>query len=234
MAADRDGLNTALWSALHNFVDYISGLLLARWDLWQGNREDRNFHEVIGRLLSRQVNLTSELAGNPTIWNSNMAPLVLRSMVEALITAAWILEDPHARSESFILYGLGQEKLLLEHHKALLTEEGLDPNKDQEMQEWEEWLNSQRYTSLTDVNVGDWAGLNLRRRAEEAGQLDLHQLDYARWSGAVHNMWQHLVRYNVQQCQNPLHGFHRVPLLPQLGPDPYFLRGLYTSRSFMQ
>jgi hypothetical protein len=94
MTADKDGLNEALWSALHNFVDYISELLWARWDLWQGNREDRDLHEVIGGLLSRQVNLTSELASNPSIWNSNMAPLVLRSMVEALITASWILEDP--------------------------------------------------------------------------------------------------------------------------------------------
>jgi hypothetical protein len=234
MTVGKEQLNEAIWSALDNFIDYISGRLWARWDLWQGDREDHNFHEVIGGLLSRQVNLTSELAGNPRIWNSNMAPLVLRSMVEALITASWILEDPQTRSESFILYGLGQEKLLLEHHKALLTEEGLDPNKDQEMQEWEEWLNSQRRTSLTEVNVGDWAGLDLRKRAEEAGQLDLHRIDYARWSGAVHNMWQHLLRFNLQQCQNPLHGFHRVPLLPRLSLDPYFLQwaAMYLDRTF--
>jgi hypothetical protein len=223
MAMVDDELNEAFWSALHNFVDYISGRLWARWDSWQGNREDRNFHEVIGGLLSRQVNLASELARNPGTWNSNMAPLVLRSMVEALITMAWILGDPHKRSDSFILYGLGQEKLLLENQKALMADDGLDPNEDQEIQQWEEWLNSHRYAHLTEVNVGDWGGVNLRTRAEESGQLDLHRNDYSRWSRAVHNMWQHLVRFNLQHCQNPLHGFQRVPRLPRLGIDPYYL-----------
>jgi hypothetical protein len=224
MTANRDQLNEELWSALHNFVDHISGQLWDRWDSWMTKNENRNSHEVIGGLLSRQVNLTSELAGNPGIWNSNMAPLVLRSMVEALITLAWILEDPRSRSESFILYGLGQEKLKLENQKALLIEEGFDPNEDPDIQEWEQWLNAQRYTELTEVNIGDWAGISLRARAEESGQLDLHRNDYARWSGAVHNMWHHLVRFNLQHCQNPLHGFHRVPLLPRLGVDPYYLQ----------
>lgn len=224
MTADKNDFNEAFWSVLHSFIEHISGQLWARWDSWPGNHGDRYFHEVVGGLLSRQVSLASELARNPNIWNSSTAPLLLRSMVEALITLAWILKDPQPRSEGFILYGLGQEKLLLEHQKALLIEDGLDPSEDQEIREWEEWLNSQRYTELTEVNVGDWGGINLRARAEKAGQLDLHRNDFARWSGAVHNMWQHLVRFNVQRCQNPLHGFHRVPLLPEFGIDPYYLR----------
>jgi hypothetical protein len=175
-------------------------------------------------MLSRQVTLTAELASNPGMWNGHLAPLVLRPMVEALITFAWILGDPSERLKRFMLYGLGQEKLLLEHIKAKLAEQGTDPSKDQEMQKWESWLNAQKYIDLLEVNVGDWAGVNLRAMAEEAGYLDLHRIDYGRWSGAIHNMWHHLVRFNLQYCQNALHGFHRVPLVPRLSPNPYYLQ----------
>ena len=153
-----------------------------------------------------------------------MAPLVLRPMVEALITVAWILRDPEQRSKDFMLYGLGQEKLLLEHEKARLSEEGIDPREDQGIQEWERWFNAQRYIDLTEVNLGEWAGMNLRDMATETSLLDLHRFDYARWSGATHNMWHHLVRSNLAHCQNPIHGFHRLPVVSRMPPNPRYLQ----------
>lgn len=217
-------LNEAFWSAIDNFVLDINGLLQKRWDAWARKHEDQDVPEVIGSLLSRQVTLTTELARNLGIWTDHMAPLVLRPMVEALITVAWILRDPVRRSKRFILYGLGQEKLLLEHEKVRLSAEGADPSEDEGIREWERWLSAQRYTHLIEVNVGDWAGLNLREMAAEAGHLDLHRIDYARWSGATHNMWHHLVRFNLAHCQNPLHGFHRLPVVVRLSSDPYYLQ----------
>lgn len=235
MTGHKDDLNDAFWSAIDNFVLHIHGLLQKRWGAWARKHQDKEVHEVIGSLLSRQVTLTTELARNLGIWNGHMAPLVLRSMVEALITVAWILGDPPERSRRFILYGLGQEKLLLEHEKARLAEQGINPSEDQDIQKWERWLNAQRYTDLTEVNVGDWAGVNLREMADEAGYLDLHRVDYARWSGATHNMWHHLVRFNLEHCQNPLHGFHRRPVVPHMSPDPHYLQWAteYLDATFM-
>ena len=100
-------INEAFWSAVNNFVVHIDDLLQKRWDAWAWKHEDQDVSEVIGSLLSRQVTLTTELARNLGIWNGHMAPLALRPMVEALITVAWILEDPATRSKRFILYGLG-------------------------------------------------------------------------------------------------------------------------------
>ena len=117
----------------------------------------------------------------------------------------------------FVNHGLGQENLLLEQSKATLREMGEDPDKDTRIQEWEQWINSQRYTFLTEVNVGNWGGLNLMEMADEVDLLDLHRYDYALWSGAVHNTWHHIARFNIQQCVNSLHGHHRIPEVSRLG-----------------
>ena len=222
--ASNGDQNEELWSALENFVAHIEDLLIKRWDAWALNHEERDLHQVVGALLSRQVTLTTEMARNPGSWTAHIAPLILRPMVESLITLGWIFADVTERPRRFILYGLGQDKLLLEHQKSILVEQGKDPKEDQTIEEREGWLNGQRYIDLIEVNVGEWAGANLRKMAQETGYLDLHRIDYARWSGATHNMWQHVVRFNLQSCQNPLHGFHRLPHLPQLNLDPAYLQ----------
>lgn len=234
MAGTSDNTEEMFRSAIENFTDRIEGLLWKRWDAWVPGYEDRDYREVIGAFLSRQVTLTAELARNPGAWNDQLAPLILRPMVEALITVGWILVDPQDRAKRYVLYSLGQEKLILEHRKARLIEQGIDPDEDPDIQEWERWLNSQRYTHLTEVNIGDWTGVSLREMADEIGQLDLHRIDYGRWSGATHNLWNCLVRFNVQHCQNALHAFHRVPNVPRSNVDVIYLQSAaeYLDKTF--
>ena len=213
----------AFWQAIDAFVEHLAAQVHDRWAVWAHGHEKRHVHEVVGGLLARQATLAGEFAANPPIWNAHSAPLFLRPMVENCITLAWILKAPDERAKLFIAYGLGQENLLLEQAKAGLRETGADPNKEPMIERWEQWLNGQRYTFLTEVNVGSW-GPNLRVMAEEAGLIKLHRNDYAQWSGAMHNMWQHVVQYNIQRCTNPLHGYHRVPTIPWLAPEAELLQ----------
>lgn len=222
MTANPDP-NTVFWQAIETFVEHFISRVKARWEQWAIGHERRYVHEVVVGLLARQATLVAEFSRNPAVWNAHSAPLFLRAMLENCITLAWILKDPDERARQFIAYGLGQEKLLLEQEKANRLEAGEDPDKDPDILGWEQWLNSQRYTHLTEVNTGNW-GPNLREMAQEVGLLDLHRTDYARWSGTVHSMWQHIVRYNLRQCQNPLHGQHRVPSFPGLPTDPVLLQ----------
>ncbi len=222
MAADA-GLSDAFWQAIDAFKEHLAAQVNDRWTVWAHNHEKRHVHEVVRGLLARQATLAGELASNPSIWNAHSAPLFLRPMVENCITIAWILKEPDERAKQFITYGLGQENLLLEHVKADLREAGGDPDKDPAIENWEQWLNGLRYTFLTEVNVGD-LGANLREMTEEVGLLDLHRKDYALWSSATHNRWQHVVRFNVEYCTNPFHGYHRVPTIPQATPDPELLQ----------
>ena len=211
------------WQAINTFIEHITAQVNDRWTAWAHGHEKRHVHEAVGGLLARQATLASEFASNPNIWNPHSAPLFLRSMVENCITIAWILKAPGERAKRYISYGLGQENLLLEQEKADLRETGADPDKDPAIARWEQWLNGQRYTFLTEVNVGNW-GPNLRQMAEETGLIELHRKDYAQWSSTTHSMWHHVVRFNTQHCANPLHGYHRVPAIPRLKPEPVLLQ----------
>ena len=222
MATDPDPTNV-FWRAIHIFVGHLAAQVSNRWAAWAHGHEKRHIHEVVGGLLARQATLAREFASNPSIWNAHSAPLFLRPMVENCITIAWILKVPDERSKQFVTYGLGQENLLLEQAKADIRDAGANPEEDSEIEKWEQWINSQRYTFLTEVNVGNW-GPNLREMAKEAGLMELHRNDYAQWSGATHSMWHHVVRYNVQLCKNPLHGHHRVPIIAQIAPEPELLQ----------
>jgi len=218
------------------FMDKYCSLIIEgfreRWKKWEIEIYDSETYEAIGGLLSRQVTLSISLASAPQIWNGHIAPLILRAMTDVHITLAWILLDPKERAKKYILYGLGQEKLYIEHLKSEAVEEDNRINLMIEVRE--SWLNSQRADFLTEVNVGNWAGLNTREMASEADCQGLYKFAYTPFSGVAHNMWQHISRYNLVPCNNPLHKFHRVADILDVPSDPdYVYRSAkYVDRSF--
>ena len=215
--------NDVFWDMIHQFVETVTAHVYDRLEAWKHGEESRQVQEVLGGILARQATLATELATNPSIWNQHIAPLLLRPMVESCINVAWILRSLDERSRMFVNYGLGQENLLLEQAKADLRESGEEPEENPRIEEWEQWINSQRYTFLTEVNVGSWAGLSLRDMADEVNLLGIYRTDYAMWSGATHNMWHHIAHSNVQQCMNSLHGNHRIPEIARPAFDAVFL-----------
>ena len=218
--------------------DLVRGLraeLHARWDAWDLDLTKPYLHEVIGGLMARQVTLATQLAQAPSAWNGHMAPLILRAMTDAYITLSWIFRDPEKRTDSYVKYGLGQQKLWLEHFKAALAEKGeKEPAENIIVKAVTEKLNTQRFEYLTEVSVGTWSERSTRQMAEEAGCLDFYRMAYTPFSTAVHNMWTHIADYNLRQCRNPLHQFHRVPEDPDLKPDiDYVYRAAkYVTKTF--
>ncbi len=203
--------------ALKELEDLVGGYcklveaeLSERITAWHPKFDEREMYQVIGGLLARQVTLVVELANAPSAWNGHIAPLVLRSMVDGHITLSWIFQEPLERSRKFILYGLGQEKLNLEHRRKQLEKQGVNPDEDQGVKIKEMWINSQQFTFLTEVNVGSWSGKTPRDMADEAGCIDLYNFAYCPFSSATHNMWPHIDAYNLESCTNPLHGGHKI------------------------
>jgi len=167
------------------------------------------------------------------VWNGHIAPLILRCMIDAHITLAWILKEPIERAKRYILYGLGQEKLYIEHLKSGKAPED-DPIIDKVIEMREDWLNSQRHEFLTEVDVGSWSGMTTRDMAEEADCKSLYNHAYLPFSGVVHNMWQHVAIYNLKACRNPLHRYHKVPTIAEapLDLDFVYRSAKYVSRSY--
>ena len=96
---------------LQKYVQEVEKELNTRWESWSIDLSQAEKHEVIGALLARIVTLATELAVSTQIWNEHIAPVLLRTMVDAYITLAWIFNDPLERSRKFLSYGLGQAKL---------------------------------------------------------------------------------------------------------------------------
>lgn len=218
---------------LATYAAMVNDELMARWHAWQLDLQKPEMNEAIGALMARQVTLATQMAQAPPIWNAHLAPLVLRAMVDLYISFAWILEDPVDRSRRFVEYGLGQEKLFLEQLRGRIAAAGGDPNESPRVRSIQDWIDSQRYTFLLEVNVGQWAE-DTRKMADQAGCADLHRYDYTQFSGSTHSMWQHIAKFNLEMCSNPLHRFHRVPTVPDLGMDPAYLvhAAEYVERTF--
>lgn len=213
------------------YIEKIRIELKARWKSWNIDLSQKGLHEVIGAMLARQVTLARQMAECPQIWNGHTAPLILRAMADVYISLAWVLKDPVDRSQKFILYGLGQAKLQLEHRKAQISNRELTPEEKILIETSEAWINSQRYTFLTEVNIGSWSGIPARQMAEEANCIDFYNYVYNPFSACVHSMWHHIAKYNLIQCANPLHQYHGIPADMKLGTDPYYL---YLAAKYLQ
>jgi hypothetical protein len=232
----NEDIHIELLHVINAYIAAVRNEMKIRWESWQIDMSEIEKHEVVGALLARQVTLGTQLASAPPIWNGHTAPILLRSMVDNYINLAWILrEDSLNRSKQFIEYGLGQQKLIIEHRKEEMKKRGIkDAEDDPSIKALEDWINSQRYTFLTTVNIGQWAGMDTRKMAEEAGCLDLYRFAYAPFSSSVHNQWNHISRYNMIPCTNPLHRYHKIPIDPDLETDiDYFYRAAkYVEKAF--
>jgi len=226
---------------IHEFIESYTKIVNSGFDerisQVKPDLQKKHIYECLWGLLARQATLSIELAKAPTTWNGHVAPLFLRCMIDAYITMAWIFESPVDRSEKYIKYGLGQEKLYLEHMEQALQEE-TDPSDaeiiNNMIKSRKQWLNIQLAEWATEINLGSWSGHSAREMANEIKRESLYHHAYAPFSGPVHNMWQHVGIYNVKQCENPMHKFHLVPAIKEspIHPDFMYRSSKYISQSF--
>lgn len=168
-------------------------------------------YQAVGSLFARQSSLTSELAINPGIWTIIIAPLILRAMIEVEINIKWIMQDPIKRSDDFVLYGLGQEKLLIEVFD--LMNKSTDVDYEDRIENMRNWLEYQKAAWAIDVNVGSWSNKSIRDLAKEVGMEDIYKTSFNLFSFACHSTWNYVGKYNITGCKNPLHKYHLIPEL---------------------
>ena len=228
-----EGKEINIEECLATYTKNVDDELRDRWNNWKKDLVDNNIYEVIGGILARQCSLAKNFALNLGNWNGEIGPILLRTMADNHINLEWILVNPNENSQKFIIHGLGQLKLELEHQKNNLPEdnEELKEHLDNE----EQFINSQQYTFLTEVNLGSWSGLSTRKMAEEADILDFYNYVYQPFSNCSHSTWAHIVKYNTTSSHNPLHRFFRHPVIYEgIEPDLTFLNlsAKYLEKSF--
>lgn len=218
--------NDEMHKLIESYTNYLGESFEAIWNLIPIEADKLEAYSVIGALLSRQVTLSLEMMKSPGTWNGHSAPMFLRSMTDLQITLGWILEDIEERSRRYIMHGLGEAKLSMEHYKAEveLEPEGVYADQLREMSErHSQWINSQRREFFVEVNLGNWAKLDTFAMAREIGKESLYKFAYRPFSQATHNMWPHVSVYNTTHCENALHRFHLIPRLFNAKFEPDFM-----------
>jgi hypothetical protein len=134
--------------------------------------------------------------------------LLLRTVVECRITLAYILtKNDDALWSRYRHYGSGQAKLSL-----LKISEAARPPHSVSAEQLERIANEDVWEEFVDINLGNWAGTDLRKMAEESGTKDIYDAHYGWNSGFVHGQWAAVRDAALTTCLNPLHRLHRIPL----------------------
>ena len=212
-----------IWPVIDSYCENVDGELVARLRAWTPDFSQIHVHEVVGGMLARQATLAKDIASSPSLWTGNSAPILLRAMADAYINIAWLLLDPEERCRKFILFGLGQAKLELEHRRAQIGTREPTSQESMVLEASSAWIDGQRIGWLVDIDLGKWSGQSVRQMAEEADCLDFYNYVYTPFSACAHSMWHHVARYNLTECANPLHRHHRRPISAQLDPDISYL-----------
>ena len=212
-----------MWPLIERYCADVDRELAGRLEAWPPDFAQIHVHEVIGGMLARQATLAKDIARAPALWTGRTAPILLRAMADVYINVAWLLLQPVERCRKFILFGLGQAKLELEHRRAQIGGREPTPEEAEILEAGQHWIDRQRTGWLLDVDLGKWSSLSVRQMAEEAGCTDFYNYVYTPFSGCAHSMWHHVARYDLVECGNPLHRHHRRPKSETMPPDIYYL-----------
>lgn len=139
--------------------------------------------------------------------------LLLRSLVEVYITLAYLLKQKS--DELWLQYrqhGNGQSKLAF---LKISDANGALP-RYVNVRTLEALSNDDMWQEFIDIDVGHWAGLDLRRMSEAANVKDIYDKYYNWPSSFVHAQWGAVRNTVYDFCINPLHKLHRIPRPPRL------------------
>lgn len=140
--------------------------------------------------------------------------VVLRTLVECYLTLAFLLKrDDEAMWAKYREHGTSQAKLAF---LKLYELEDTDVPSFVDLDELERLANEDAWQEFSSIELGQWAGVDLRKMSEEAGAKDIYDKYYGWPSGYAHAHWGAVRDTVFDLCLNPLHRFHRVPALPRV------------------
>lgn len=135
--------------------------------------------------------------------------MTLRGLVECLISLKYLFKKNDDKLWlSFQSHGTGQAKLVIQR-----LEEEKRNCKYLNQKKLGQIANDDVWVEFLPVDIGDWEDSTLRQRAIYAGLKDKYD-DYYTWSSSYcHSQWGAIRESVMDLCGNPLHRYHRIPLL---------------------
>lgn len=131
----------------------------------------------------------------------------LRTILEAFLTLAYLAKNDDPKLWTvYRQYGAAQAKLAflkLDASGATLSSVSSDT--------LEALANEDLWQEYVSIDLGQWAGSDLRKMSEAAGEKATYDKHYSWTSGFVHANWAAVRNAVFTTCINPLHRLHRIP-----------------------
>lgn len=202
---------SGLSEILQGFERTAVRVLVTREKRWRVAAAPYFQRAAISALMVRQYRLYLYFLRGPAYWDMLVGHSLLRMMIETLIVTKWICVDLDARCTMYVNHGLGQARLFGENLRKLVDEEGDDDGTISQMADAQfAWVEGQKMLQFVDINLGNWADIDLRKMAHEVGCDDIYKFGYLVFSASVHGAWNHTGMTDVRPCQNSLHKYHLI------------------------
>jgi hypothetical protein len=145
--------------------------------------------------------------------------VVVRVISELVIALGWLLaKDEKGLWDKYRRHGTGQIKLNL---LKMLERDDLPAFLD--LKFYEMLINEDYWHEYLEIDIGHFAGTDLRKMSEQAGLKEIYDKYYSTTSPFVHGSWGAVRMVTFDSCLNPLHRFHRIPAPPNMLFDPAFV-----------
>lgn len=180
-------------------------------------------HDTVFGVSLYCLSIVLELLRN-NISQSILARIALRTIVDCFISLKYLVtRDTSELWESYRVFGAGQAKLSYLKLDELVQKPGyVDVNTLQRL------ANEDIWEELLPIDLGHWAGKDLRTLSIGAGVKDVYDRFYSWTSTFSHGHWGAIRDVGFTVCANPLHRLHRIPrnsarVLSDVIPDVCFL-----------
>jgi hypothetical protein len=167
--------------------------------------------EILLSLACRIYRLTIHVISFIPNWTEDISEVFVRMVLESYIYYHWLKKNGKKDDyQKFYEYGLGQQKLRMEHLKQYFKNQGLSEEAEKQNLSLD-FLKRHKMPEFVPVNVGNPLNKNLRIIADEADCREIYALMYSPSSSAVHGMYDSLDLFYSRTCVNPFHCQHKVP-----------------------
>jgi hypothetical protein len=199
------------------FTSLLVNLSEHYWNTRKGSNDV--IHETAFGIVLAAVSLAYEVI-ELRLHNRFGGLAALRTVTECVINLSYLAvkNDPQTWHR-FRAYGSGQAHLI-----AIKLGNELASASCVDKQYLQAFLFEEDPQMFTDIQLGDWAGENIRSRAEKGGTKDLYDSYYDYSSSMLHGDWLGAATFGLTWDMNPLHRLQRVPrefprCLPSVVPD---------------
>lgn len=180
------------------------------WKTSKGTDKDPKHEVIFGlALYATDLSASSILLG---MGRSSQGRMTLRGLVECLISLRYLItKDTPELWMAFQSHGTGQAKLVVQR-----SEEEKRSPKYLDQKNLGQIANDDVWVEFLPINIGSWDDSDLRKRAIDVGLKERYD-DYYTWTSSYsHGQWGAIRESAYDLCGNPLHRFHRIPLLSSL------------------